>query len=128
MDVTTKFANYPDSVRPHLHKLRRLILDVASHTPGVGPLQETLKWGEPAYLTTKSKSGTSIRFDWKDKHPQYYSLYFNCQTNMLSQCKSLFPELNYQGNREIRFKVSEPFPEQEIRICVQMALTYHLRK
>ena len=34
------------------HQIRGLIFDVAKdHTDGVGRLEETLKWGEPSYLT-----------------------------------------------------------------------------
>lgn len=127
-EVAGKFANYPAHVRPCLEKLRALIFDVASHTPGVGQLEECLKWGEPAYLTSQTKSGTTIRFDWSSKRPEHFSLLFNCQSNVISQCKDLLPELDYQGNREIRFALSEPLAQDSIRLCVQMALTYHLRK
>jgi hypothetical protein len=34
-----------------------MIFDVARQTKGVGKLQETLKWGEPAYVTAESGSG-----------------------------------------------------------------------
>ena len=44
-------------------KLRQLIFDVAAKTKDVGQLEETLKWGEPAYLTSESKSGSLIRID-----------------------------------------------------------------
>jgi hypothetical protein len=30
-------------------------------TPGVGALHETLKWGQPAYLTPETRSGTTLR-------------------------------------------------------------------
>jgi hypothetical protein len=37
-------------------RLRQLILDTAARLD-VGPLEETLRWGEPAYVTT-TRSGS----------------------------------------------------------------------
>ena len=38
-------------MRKKLLHLRQIILDTASETEGVNELEETLKWGEPSYLT-----------------------------------------------------------------------------
>jgi hypothetical protein len=62
-EVEAVFAQYPDQVRERLLALRDLIFDTASHTKGVGEIEETLKWGQPSYLTIKPKSGTTIRID-----------------------------------------------------------------
>ena len=68
--VKQKFQTYPEDIKPKMEKLRNIIFEVAKNTEGVGELVETLKWGEPAYLTSKTKSGTTIRIDWKPKYPQ----------------------------------------------------------
>ena len=52
--VAAVFASYPPRVRKLAMYLRRIILDTAAATEGVGELEETLKWGEPAYLTAVS--------------------------------------------------------------------------
>ena len=39
-------------------RLRQIVLDTASETEGVDALEETLKWGEPSYLT---RDGSTIR-------------------------------------------------------------------
>ena len=57
------FAAYPKPVRTKLLALRRLIFDTAKTTGGVGPLEEALKWGQPSYLTSKTRSGSTIRID-----------------------------------------------------------------
>ena len=49
--VAAAFATFPVPVRDRLLHVRDLIFDTASQTDGVGALEETLKWGEPAYLT-----------------------------------------------------------------------------
>lgn len=69
--VAKRFASYPASVQPKLAHLRRLIFFVAAQDERIGELEETLKWGVPAYLTSVSKSGTTIRIDWEAKAPSY---------------------------------------------------------
>src|SRR4051812_40859493 len=61
--VEAVFETYPRPVRTKLLALRRLILDTAKATSGVGALQEALKWGQPSYRTTETKSGGTIRID-----------------------------------------------------------------
>lgn len=127
-DIQKKFASYPDHVRSKLEQLRAVILDVARNEESVGTLEETLKWGEPSYLTTQSKSGTTIRIDWKPKYPEQYALYVNCKTTLIDTYRSLFPEFTYEGNRAMIFNVHQALPENEVRLCVSMALKYHHNK
>ncbi len=61
--VAAVFRSYHSGVAAKLLALRRLILDVASSTEGVGPVEETLRWGQPSYLTAQSGSGSTIRID-----------------------------------------------------------------
>ena len=55
------FDNYPESVANQLINLRKLILNTALEIDGLDELEETLKWGEPSYLT---KHGSTVRMDW----------------------------------------------------------------
>lgn len=127
--VKEKFSAYPDHVRPKMEFLREIILDVAANTGGVGQLEETLKWGEPSYLTTKTKSGTTIRIDWKAKSPEQYAMYVNCKTTLVDSYRSLFPNtFTYEGDRAVIFGLDEKLAEDELRLCIQMALRYHLDK
>ena len=66
-DVAAVFDRYPERMRDKLLFLRRLIIETAATTEGVGELEETLKWGEPSYLTPQTKSGSTVRIDWKKK-------------------------------------------------------------
>lgn len=54
--------NYPDWAQKKLLFIRELILEVASEINGTPEVEETLKWGEPSYLT---EQGSTIRMDWK---------------------------------------------------------------
>ena len=127
--VDAVFGSYPAAVRRKLLALRRLIIETAAATPGVGPLEETLKWGQPSYLTALSGSGTTIRIDQVRGDARRCGLYFNCQTNLAETFRSLYPdELEFTGNRGILLDVAGEIPEAPLRHCIALILTYHLGK
>ena len=127
--VAATLASYPPNMGRRVLKLRELILDVAAQTPGVGALQESLKWGEPAYITNASKSGSTIRIACKKSKPKQYAMYFNCQTTLVDSFKTIFPAaFKFAGNRAIVFAEHDELPVAALRICIAMALTYHSNK
>lgn len=126
--VGAVFSAYPKPVKAKLLALRRLILDTARTTPGVGALQEMLKWGQPSYLTTESKSGSTIRIDQVKTVAGQVAVYFHCQTDLVETFRELYPKLRYSGNRAILLDAGEAIPEAALRHCVGLALTYHLKK
>jgi len=127
--VDAVFAAYPIPLKTRLLALRRLILETARTTTGVGALQETLKWGQPSYLTTETRSGSTIRIDRIKSATDQYAIYFHCQTDLVETFRELYPrELNCVGNRCIVLNVADALPEPALRHCVALALTYHLNK
>src|SRR5580704_16440613 len=127
--VDAVFGAYPKPIKARLLALRRLIFDTAKTTKGVGALQETLKWGQPSYLTAETKSGSTIRIDRMKSVADQYAVYFHCQTDLVETFRELYPtQLRYGGNRSILLNAAEKLPEPELRHCVALALTYHLRK
>jgi len=127
-DVARVLDSYPPKVRNKLLRLRRLLLDTAARIDGVGPILETLKWGEPAYLTNATRSGSTIRFGWKPKAPDRFFILFNCQTTLVDTFRTMFPELEYQANRAIVLSTHAKLPTDALRECFAAALTYHKRK
>ena len=126
--VAQVFDAYPPGIRRRLLELRQLIFETAAATAGVGKLEETLKWGEPAYVTP-SKSGSTIRINWKRSSPAQYALCFICHTNLVETFRMLFPnDFTYDGNRAIIFHHAEPLPADALAFCIAAALTYHLHK
>ena len=124
--VAHVFEAYPPPVRRKMLSLRELVFATAANTPGVGPLEETLKWGEPAYLTTQSKSGSTVRMDWKAKQPDQVAMYFNCQTTLMETFKTLFPkDFQFEGNRAIVFQLGDAVHVDALAFCVAAAMTYH---
>jgi hypothetical protein len=127
--VDAVFDAYPKPLKAKLLALRRLIFDTAKTTQGVGALQETLKWGQPSYLTPETKSGSTIRIDQVKSAPGQYAVYFHCQTNLVETFRELYPkEFSYGGNRSILLNAKGEVPEAALRHCVALALTYHLTK
>lgn len=85
-------------------------------------LEETLKWGEPNYLT---KRGSSLRMDWKAKTPDQYAMYFKCTSRPVESYKIIFEnDFHFEGNRAIVFKMDEAIPKDNLKICIKAALTY----
>jgi hypothetical protein len=126
--VDAVFNAYPKPLKAKLLALRRLIFDTAKTTRGVGALQETLKWGQPSYLTPETKSGSTIRIDQNKSAADQYAVYFHCQTDLVETFRELYPELSYGGNRSIVLNAQDKLPEPALRHCVALALTYHLNK
>lgn len=118
----------PEPARARLRALRRLILDTAATTEGVGAIQETLKWGQPSYLTPETGSGSTIRIDRVKPADDQVAMFFHCQTDLVATFRELYPELSYSGNRAILLDADRKLPEKKLRHCVALALTYHSRK
>lgn len=127
-DVAAVFAGYPPKLRRKLMELRRLIFETANQTAGVGELTETLKWGEPAYLTERTRSGSTIRLGVRKNLPDTYGMFFICSTNLVGDFRREFEgHFSFEGNREIRFRADEVIAIDELRQCIARALTYHLK-
>lgn len=128
-EVAAVFESYPSAIKQKLLFLRQLIFKVASKTEGVGVLEETLKWGQPSYLTTQSKSGSQIRIDREKANPARYAMYFHCQTTLVDSFKELYRgKFKFVGNRSIVFNMTDKVPIEELSNCISMALTYYLNK
>jgi len=123
------FKVYPVDIRAKLMYLRELIYETAISQPNVGELEETLKWGEPSYLTPQTKSGSTIRIDWKKNKEDQYAIYFKCTANLVPAFKERYSDkLKFEGNRCITFKINEKIPVNELKNCIALALTYHRNK
>jgi hypothetical protein len=117
------FKKYPLPVRAKLLDLRSLIIETAHATEGIFEIEETLKWGEPSFLT---KKGSTIRIDWKVKFPEQYAIYFKCTSLLIPAFKNVFGNLfTYEANRAIIFQLYGQIPKAELKKCITAALTYH---
>lgn len=125
-EVSEVFSQFPQPVQTRLLYLRELILKTANDLPEKTALEETLKWGEPSYL---SKKGSTVRLGWKKKNPNYYGIYFNCRTKLVDTFRALYGDIfHFEGNRAIIFSLEEKIPATELQHCILLSLTYHKRK
>jgi hypothetical protein len=117
------FANYPNFVRDKMQQLRELIIETAEETQEISSLEETLKWGEPSFIT---KQGSTLRIDWKPKSPDQYAMYFQCTTRLVDTFRLVFDNtFQYEGKRAIIFQLNHKIPVEELRMCIKATLTYH---
>jgi len=119
--VEQKFKSYPNDIYIQLIRIRELIFSIAQQD-GINDLTETLKWGEPSYV---SKIGSTVRFDWKAKYPEQYCIFFNCKTLLVETFKEVYGDtFSYGGNRAIIFKSGSIVPIKELGHCISMSLRY----
>ena len=124
-EVAAVFARYPPALRARLQRLRKLILATAAKVDGAGTVREALRWGQLAFL---SKEGSTMRIDAVKGQPLRYALYFICHTDLVARFRELYPQLSYQGNRAILLDARAALPEDALRHCISMALTYRAKK
>jgi hypothetical protein len=128
-EVAVVFNSYPKKIKSKIMFLRQLIYDTAASIEEIGEIEETLKWGEPSYLTPKSKSGSTIRIAWKESQKEQYSIFFKCTANLVPAFKEKFPQkFKFGGNRSIDFNLNDRVPVKELKQCIALALTYHRNK
>ncbi|GAA4114129.1 DUF1801 domain-containing protein [Aminobacter aganoensis] len=127
--IIEALSRHPEAVQARLLHIRGLIFEVAAETAGVGPLTETLKWGEPAYLTEASGSGSTVRLGVARSFPGKCAVFFNCNTTLLETFRShVGGELEFEGNRAVIVPAEAAIPKAALASCLRAALTYHQQK
>jgi hypothetical protein len=124
-EIAAKFETCPANARQALLSIRDWIVELAGEIDGVGPVTESLKWGEPAWRP-KSGSGITIRADWKPATPDQVMIFFDCKTDLIDRTRSLLSaDLATEGNRAVILPLDRPLPEDAIKTALGWALTYH---
>ena len=109
--IQHKFDAYPEDIQKKMLFIRDLIFSTAASISKAGKIEETLKWGEPSYITAETRSGSTIRMDWKKSKPNQYAIYFNCKTNLVYTFKELYGNLfTYGDHRSLIFQKDDPLP------------------
>jgi hypothetical protein len=116
-------------MRYALEELRTTILDVAGAIRAVGSVEESLKWGQPAYRPVSPRTGTTLRVGPMPNSDTEYALFFHCQTSLADDFRALYPnEFRIVDDRALVFSLGDVLPEIPLRHCIGIALTYHLRE
>lgn len=119
----SKMDQYPKHVRSQMKYLRELVIETANEIPEITQLEETLKWGEPSFLT---KHGSTLRMDWKEKTPDQYQMYFKCTSRLVETFRLVYGDFfEYENNRAIIFKLDQRVPSDKLKQCIKATLMYH---
>ena len=121
--VGSVFKKHPKTFSQKLSYLRQLILETAAEIEEIKELEETLKWGEPSYLT---KKGSTIRLNRRKAAADEYAIYFKCTSKLVPTFREVFGDtFVYENNRAIVFKLADTIPVEKLKQCIRAALTYH---
>ncbi len=124
--VVAIFESFPNDVQQRLMEIRDVIFSVQSELNEMDRVEETVKWGEPSYTTL---GGSTVRLGWKSATPDTIFIYFHCQTKLVATFRELYSDhLQFEGNRAMVLPMEGPIPQEIIRQCILIALTYHKRK
>ena len=116
---------FPEPLRSRLAPLRELVLEVAASNAAVGPLAESLKWGEPSFTPQAKGIGSSVRI--APRRDGKLAMNFICHTGLVARFREIYGKtLAFEGNRTIIIDPERPLPKDELRHCIGMALTYFL--
>ncbi len=127
IEVFDTFERYPDEVREKLLSLRQLVFETAVEID-IEKLKETLKWGEPSYVT---KHGSTIRIAWRKKFPNEVGIFFHCKTTLVDTFKEIYrDQFRFEGNRAILFNLDDEIVGNKntadaLKHCIALSLTYH---
>ena len=127
MAVKAAFDAFAEPARTRLIALRALIYETAMQTPGVGRIEETLKWGQPAYLTPETRSGSTLRLGCPKSGG--YAIFAHCQTTIIADFAATFGDaFRYDGRRAVLFRDDEAPDAAPLRLLIASALTYRLQR
>ena len=125
--VLAAFQEVSPTHRATLLVARELIFQTARDDQRIGAIEETLRWGEPAYITATKRTGSTIRLG-IEKASEQPALFFNCNTTLVEDFRQQFGDaLTYCKNRAVVLDRAGSEIETALKMCIKMALTYHLR-
>jgi len=119
--VQAAFEAFPERSRSLLMRIRALIFHVADETTGAGPVEEALRWGQPAYLAPK---GSTLRLGMAKTGEA--ALFVNCRTTLIEHFRPIAPQgSRFEGTRAVLFGPGDEIDAAALSVLIGRALTYH---
>ena len=126
--LTDTLATWSKPAQELAQACRHLFHTIAQEAD-TGPLDESLKWGQPAWRPRKARTGATLRMDWDAATPDRLSLYVDCKTDLASRMRDIYPDLPLNdGQRHLGITIGAPLPEQALAHLAEMTFTYHRAK
>ncbi|MGH1329830.1 MAG: DUF1801 domain-containing protein [Paracoccaceae bacterium] len=127
-EVLAAYGQIAPDARAVLLDIRALILEITKDHAQIGPVQEALKWGQPAYQPQRARIGSTLRL-WVDKDDGRPTLFINCQSDLMAQIREIYPsQFRYTGARAVALFGGLGGVREEVAHIILMVLTYHIRK
>ncbi|UWR23723.1 hypothetical protein [Sulfitobacter sp. S190] len=118
---------WPRTARARFAAVRALVLRAARDAE-VGPLDESLKWGQPAWRPRRPRQGSTLRMSYAPATPDRINLFVDCKTNLADTVRQLYPDdFTFKGNRLLALSLTAPLPAQAIGHLAVLTFTYHRR-
>ncbi|WP_069301190.1 DUF1801 domain-containing protein [Neptunicoccus sediminis] len=118
-EVQAAFDTFAPEEREKLHVVRRLIFQCAVAIEA-GPVTETLRWGQPAYLV---KRGSSLRLG-IGKTGQA-AIFAHCQSSIISDFATVFgADFKLDGNRAVYLEKLGPEVLEKLQFLILHGLQY----
>lgn len=128
-EIQNVLLDWPQTAQARFQELRKIVIETAAAHAAVGPLTETLKWGEPSFLTQIGRSGSTLRIAWKAKHPTEIGLFVICHTDLIEQVRTHYPTaFRYDGSRAAYQCLTQPIPSDAVSYLAMRAQTFHLKE
>lgn len=126
--VRTCVGGWTTAAQQQFHAIRAIALEVAQH-PLIGPLDECLKWRQPAWRPRTPRTGSTLRVNWTHGLADALMVYVDCKTDLAGQMSTRFPDqFHNDGRRSLRFDLAAPLPGDAIRQLAYLTFTYHLAR
>jgi hypothetical protein len=123
--IAEAFERFAPNQRAGLVTLRAMIFEIAAELPEIGPVEEVLRWGQPAYLTPSTGAATTLRLGVPKGGG--FALFVHCRTRLIADFKAAFPGRDrIDGTRGVLFDDPAQIDRNRHGFLIRSALTYHL--
>jgi len=117
---------YPAPTRAGVLALRTLIFETARTLPHIGRVSEALRWGQPAYLTTDTGAGTTLRLG--PHRDAAFAIFAHCRSRVIADYAQAFPGWDrIDSTRAILFDHTDQIEPERLSYLIRHALSYHLK-
>ncbi len=121
-DLVHKFRSWPDRAAECAHSVRSIFVQTAKDI-GVNSLEESLKWGEPAWRP--KKGGITLRVAWSTNAPEELGVFVDCKSDLCARMQSDFPRsFRYIAPRVMYIALDETIPEDALTHLAKLAFQY----
>ena len=123
--IADVFDAQPPLVAQGMVRLRDLIIDTGAGDPRIGPLTESLKWGQPAFRPRAANTGTTLRV--APHKSATFAFCAPCSTTVIATHAQRFAGADrIDGSRAILFDHPDQIDADRLRLTILHGLTYFL--